>query len=111
MLKIFARIKKEPQIIKFKNNHDVFAELGQDFNIEMNIVMTFGECVQGVIGSEYKLDALFLGPNYEKALKLLKYISKRENCLIMDDYLFKNLSLEMKQHCRTIDCVKFDDKE
>lgn len=61
VLKILARLCKEPKIFKYRNDQRLLVSFKGAFSVEMSFALNFGWAQEGIVGSSYKINPLFFG--------------------------------------------------
>jgi hypothetical protein len=104
-LKVFAEIRRSPEINAYKVHPKIVANYGQSFNTDLNISLHIGWGVEGVIGSENKIDPAYLSPHVSLGIDMLKSIAEYRVSMIMSEEFYGYLSVKAKSCCRRIDTV------
>jgi len=68
-MKIFAKINREPKILKYREDERLQKRL-KNYKVKMGFGLHLGWGIEGAIGSEYKIDASYLSPNVNMASRL-----------------------------------------
>lgn len=99
-LKILARLCKEHKIFKYRNDQRLLVSFKGSFNVEMSFALTLGWASEAIVGSSYKIDPIFFGPEINKLNKLLKLCKKRGSSIVVAESLYENMTSFVKSYCR-----------
>ena len=102
IIKMFADIEKSKEIKKFKNIEEIVAKFGKN-PIKMGFGINLGWSIEGAIGSNFKLDASYLSPNYNMANTCEEKTKIYGVDLVMTDKFVENLSNEAQKNTRILD--------
>lgn len=81
------------------------------FRIRMGYGLHLGTAIEGAIGSRFKVDASYLGPNVNVSMRL-EELTKTYGCwLLMTHHFHQDLCPELKAWCRPIDIVELHTDE
>jgi len=92
VLKILARLCKEPKIFKYRNDQRLLATFKKAFSVEMCFALNFGWANEGIVGSRYKIDPLFFGPEISKLKKLIKFTKDKGSSIVISESLYSNFT-------------------
>ena len=109
ILKMFAGIQKSKEISKFRNLYDIVQKFGGDA-IKIGFGISLGWSIEGAIGSNFKLDASYLSPNYNMANICEEKTKEYGVELVMCDKFVENLSNEAQKNTRILDIVYDEDE-
>ena len=84
----------------------VLARFGPTFTIKMGFGMHVGWCVQGAIGSSYKIDCTYLSPHCEMADRLEAGSKIFVTPINLSHWMVALMSPTIKNHLRAIDRIK-----
>lgn len=93
-------------LVQFINNERVIKRFGQGFTIKMGFGMHVGWCVQGAIGSTYKIDCTYLSPHVEMSDRLEAGSKIFNTPMNLSHWMVALMSPTVKQHLRAIDRIK-----
>ena len=109
ILKIFTGIQKSKEIGKFRNLYEIFQKFGWDA-IKIGFGINLGWSIEGAIGSNFKIDASYLSPNYNLANICEEKTKEYGVDLVMSDKFVENLSNEAQKKTRILDiCYEKDE--
>ena len=69
-VRMIAEITKSYNLLKYKNNKDLKNRIKNYKGVKMGFGLHVGWSIEGPIGSEYKVDASYLGPSVNMASRL-----------------------------------------
>lgn len=104
-LKVIAKVHREPKILAYRNDTRLLARM-KNYKVKMGMGMHIGWSIEGAIGSDYKIDASYLGPNAKLAERLEGQTKTYGMPVLFSEPLFNNFSPSMKSFMRHIDRVK-----
>ena len=93
-------------LVQFLENDRVIKRFGKGFTIRMGFGMHVGWCVQGAIGSSYKIDCTYLSPHVEMSDRLEAGSKIFVTPLNLSHWFVALMSPTIKNHLRAIDRVK-----
>ena len=79
------------------------------YNISISFALHMGRAIEGAIGSEFKVDALYLSADTQLALRLDDLIDTYDKSILLSGEFYKHLSAKGKTFCRKIDQVFTED--
>lgn len=71
--------------------------------------MHTGRAVQGPIGSEFKVDAVYLSTELQVAMRIDKLTDEYDRMIILTGDLFKLISEDARTLCRKIDVITMNE--
>ena len=75
----------------------------QDYQVRLGFGMHVGWAIEGLIGSEYKMDASYLSPHVNISMKLEEANKIYGVPLVISEAVFRVLSEPFKRLCRLMD--------
>ena len=109
IIKMFADIEKSKEIRKFRNIEEIVEKFGKN-PIKIGFGINLGWSIEGAIGSNFKLDASYLSPNYNMANTCEERTKIYGVDLVMTDKFVENLSNEAQKNTRILD-ICYDEDE
>ena len=109
IIKMFADIEKSKEIRKFRNIEEIVERFGKN-PIKIGFGINLGWSIEGAIGSNFKLDASYLSPNYNMANICEEKTKIYGVDLVMTDKFVENLSNEAQKNTRILDICYDEDK-
>mmetsp|Transcript_27764 Transcript_27764/g.5083 ORF Transcript_27764/g.5083 Transcript_27764/m.5083 type:complete len:88 (-) Transcript_27764:352-615(-) len=70
------------------------------------MTLHIGWSVEGVVGSEYKIDPTYLSPNIQLGQDLLEFTKLYEVPILLTEQYYGYLTVKAKSCCRRIDTVQ-----
>jgi hypothetical protein len=92
--------------VPFINHPRCVARFGKGFTIRMGFGMHVGWCVQGAIGSKFKIDCTYLSPHVELSDRLEAGSKIFVTPMNLSHWFVALMSPTIKQHLRAIDRIK-----
>lgn len=78
------------------------------YEVKLGLGLHLGTCIEGAIGSYYKIDPTYLSNNVKMAERLESSTKKFGVPLLISENLWKSFSRTTKNMCRTVDYVEFE---
>ena len=79
------------------------------YQISISFALHVGRAIECAIGSEFKVDALYLSAETQVALRLDQLCDEYDRQIILSGDLVQLLSEKAKQFTRRIDCVQMEE--
>merc|ERR1719387_2476014 len=76
-----------------------------DYRVSIGSSLHYGWTIEGAIGSEFKIDASYLSPNVNVAMKLEEATQIYGVKLLLSQTVMSLMGNPMVQKCRVLDCV------
>ena len=105
LIKIISEIRRSSELQFYKFHPKISTNLGEGFEISISAGLHVGWSIEGVIGSELKIDASYLSPHIYLAHDLLQAIERYKVPILMTEEYYGYLSIKAKTCCRRIDTV------
>ncbi|OMJ66960.1 hypothetical protein SteCoe_36024 [Stentor coeruleus] len=105
LVKIISEIRRSSDLQFYKFHPKISTNMGEGFEISISAGLHVGWCIEGVIGSDMKIDASYLSPHIYLAMDLLKAIERYKVPILMTEEYYGYLSIKAKTCCRRIDTV------
>lgn len=99
ILKIIAKINSYHQIIAYREHQGLNSRI-PDYSVKLGFGLHLGWAIEGLIGSEHKIDASYLSPHVNLASCLEGETKKYGVNFLMSEQVFMNLSDTFKSKCR-----------
>lgn len=81
------------------------------YNISISFALHVGRAIEGAIGSEFKVDALYLSADTQIGLRIDQLCDIYDRPLLMSGDFYKMLSEKGKTFCRKIDQVCMEESK
>lgn len=108
LIKIISEIHRSLDLINYINHPKISTNMGQEYNVKISAGLHVGWAIEGVIGSDLKIDASYLSPHIFLAHDLLQAIDRYRVTILMTEDYYGYLSIKAKTCCRRIDTVTID---
>lgn len=105
LIKIISEIRRSSDLHDYKYHPKISSNLGEGFEISISSGLHVGWSIEGVIGSDFKIDASYLSPHIYLAYDLLQAIDRYQVPILMTEEYYGYLSIKAKTCCRRIDTV------
>lgn len=79
------------------------------YNISISFALHAGRAIECAIGSEFKVDALYLSSESQVTLKLDQLAEEYDRQIILSGDLYNMISDKAKKFTRRIDCVSMEE--
>ena len=76
-----------------------------NYEVRLGLGLHLGECIEGALGSEYKIDPTYLSPHVKMSERLESSTKIYGVPLLLSEYLWKYLTKKTKSYCRQVDWV------
>jgi len=105
LIKIVAHIAISPTLSSYQVHHKLLKRLPR-YRVRMGFGLHSGWAIEGAIGSEFKIDASYLGPNVNLTTRL-QICSHTYGCrIIASAAVARLMSDAVREECRLIDHVR-----
>jgi len=102
IIKIIAKTNSYKQILSYRE-HKGLNERIPDYQVRLGYGLHIGWSIEGLIGSEHKVDASYLSPHVNVAAQLEGGTKMYGAGWLLSEYIFDFLSNSYKALCRHID--------
>jgi class 3 adenylate cyclase len=103
-VKMAAAIARSETLQKYKHNKGLQKRIANYLGVKMGYGLHIGWAIEGPIGSEYKIDASYLGPDVHMASRLEGATKAYGTSMLITDAVY-DLMTESRKYLRKIDCV------
>lgn len=104
---LISGLKKSRKMEKYRKNEGLNKRMpGYDVRLGMGLHM--GYCIEGALGSYYKIDPTYLSPHVKMSERLESSTKVFGVPILISEPLWKKLSGKTKSYTRCIDWVIFD---
>ena len=94
------------------SRHPKIKKTFQDrYNISISFALHVGRSIEGAIGSEFKVDALYLSSDAEIALRIDTLCDTYDKSILLSGEFFRMVSERGKSLCRKIDQVCMEESK
>lgn len=107
-MKLTALIAKSPVLAVYRA-HPKMIQRVPDYCVRLGFGLHTGWAIEGAIGSEFKIDASYLGSNVSLAASLQELTKKYSTLIVLSDALVNLMTAPVSSLCRQIDNVCLPD--
>jgi len=104
-IKTIAEIRRSAEIQAYKVHPRIISRFGPTFAPELTIGIHIGWAIEGVIGSDFKIDPAYLSPHISVGYNLVEARKEYGSSILMSEDFYGYLSVKAKNCCRRIDTV------
>ena len=105
ILKIILKMKTDKRVIAYSKNEKLI-ENNPDYNVKMGFGLHTGWCIEGAIGSSYKIDATYLSHHVNFASTLEEQTKMYGVMMAISNEFYEICSSKAKNYFRQIDCYQ-----
>jgi len=105
LMQIVARVSKSPDMETYREHAGLLLKFPK-FRVSVGLGLHFGKAIEGCIGSDFKVDASYLGPPVP-VVEALSHAAFEYGCqVLVTGAALELMSPRFFQECRIIDCVQ-----
>jgi class 3 adenylate cyclase len=106
-IKIVAEIRRASDLSAYSKHPKIIPKFGMSYRVSVTLGVHVGWSIEGVIGSEHKIDASYLSPHVNLCAALERVARRIYNTeIIISQQMAELLSAVANEKCRLIDCAK-----
>ena len=105
--KVAVAISKCPVLASYRN-HPKILQFESNFKIELNIGLHIGWAIEGIIGSEFKIDAAYISADVSNTHQICSLNEELGTNILCSEAYNLSLSNEMAEEWRLVDSVKLN---
>lgn len=102
ILKIIYKMSRDQRIVAYSENTKLTAKM-PDYKVKMGFGLHWGWCIEGAIGSSYKIDATYLSHHVNYASSLEEKTKMYGVLLAISHQFYEICSIKSKKYFRQID--------
>ena len=102
ILKILARTNSYKQIIAYREHHGLCERI-PDYQVKLGFGLHVGWSIEGLIGSDFKIDASYLSPHVNISMRLEEANKTYGVPFVLSQDIYNILSKPYKALCRPLD--------
>ena len=106
-----AEIGRANSLKRFVDNEKMRNRIGKGFKIRLGFGLHFGWAIEGALGSHFKVDATYLSPHINMAMRLEGETKKYGVPVLLSGEFFERMSPVCQELCRKIDSMELSDGE
>ena len=107
-VKMIAEITRSYNLQKYKSNEGLKERIKNYEGVKMGFGLHVGWAIEGPIGSEFKIDASYLGPHVNVASRLEAGTKHYGVPMLISRDLYALMTLKNKEHLRQVDKVEMN---
>lgn len=107
-VKMIAEITRSYNLQKYKSNEGLKQRIKNYEGVKMGFGLHVGWAIEGPIGSEFKIDASYLGPHVNVASRLEAGTKHYGVQMLISGDLYALMTLKNKEHLRQVDKVEMN---
>jgi hypothetical protein len=104
-IKVIAELRRSVDVQAYKTHPKILSRFGSSFTPSLTISLHNGMALEGIVGSEYKIDPVYLSPQIELAYFMTDIAAVYDTTLILTEDFYGYLSVKAKSCCRRIDTI------
>uniref|UniRef100_A0A7S3NWZ5 Guanylate cyclase domain-containing protein n=1 Tax=Euplotes crassus TaxID=5936 RepID=A0A7S3NWZ5_EUPCR len=102
VVKIIAKINSYKHILAYRENEKLNERI-PEYSIQMGFGLHIGWAIEGLIGSQFKIDASYLSPHVNLASRLEAATKQYGVKFLLSEPLYDMLSKDFQAKCRCVD--------
>lgn len=102
VIKIIAKINSYKHILAYRENEKLNERI-PEYSIQMGFGLHIGWAIEGLIGSQFKIDASYLSPHVNLASRLEAATKQYGVQFLLSEPLYNLLSKPFQEKCRWVD--------
>ncbi len=106
---ILLHLRTDANIIAFEKHQRITSRMACGFRVRLGFGLHSGWGIEGPIGSNYKVDASYLGEHVNMSMRLEGATKEYDVPLLLSQDFYESLSPYMQQFCRKVDRVTVSD--
>eukprot|EP00929_Paragymnodinium_shiwhaense_P118406 TRINITY_DN90327_c0_g1_i1.p1 TRINITY_DN90327_c0_g1~~TRINITY_DN90327_c0_g1_i1.p1 ORF type:complete len:1004 (-),score=166.35 TRINITY_DN90327_c0_g1_i1:92-3103(-) len=107
LVKVIAAINRSPLLEEYRSNPAIRTRTGRpEYQVELGCSLHKGSAVEGCVGSEFKLDVVYMGPNVNVCKRLQTAACQYGVHIVLSHNMALSCSPQMLRLFRVIDHVK-----
>ena len=102
---LISGLKKSRKMEKYRNNPGLNKRM-PNYDVRLGMGLHMGQCVEGALGSYYKIDPTYLSPHVKMSERLESSTKVFGVPILISEPLWKKLSRKTKTYTRCVDwCI------
>jgi hypothetical protein len=104
-VKTIAEIGRAQDLQAYSRHPKIQHKFGEKYTIKISFALHTGKAIQGPIGTEYKVDAVYLSTEMQVAMRIDLLCDVYDRMILLTGDLQKLLSENARVLCRKIDTI------
>ena len=104
-VKTLAQLQRASDLMAYSRHPHIIKTFADKYVISISFALHVGRAIEGAIGSEFKVDALYLSADTQISLRIDSLCDTYDRQILMSGDFFKMVSPKGKTFCRKIDQV------
>ena len=109
-IKITAAINRSPLLAEYRSHPGILQRI-KDFRVELSFGLHVGQAIEGAVGSEFKIDASYVGPDVSLATRIQRLTVDYGCHILMTSAVIDKCSQSVRDVTRKVDNVAFDNNK
>ena len=110
-VKILVEIRRASDLQAYQRHPKISPKFGQNYRTKLTFGLHLGWAIEGAIGTEYKIDSLYLSPDASIAMRVEEFCSEYESHVLLTEDVVSALSEKAKSTLRLIDNVVMNESK
>lgn len=108
-IKTIAEVGRAQDLQAYSRHPKIIHKFNDNYSIKISFALHTGKAVQGPIGSEFKVDAVYLSPEMQVANRIDSLCDEYDRMILLTGDLYRLLSEKARELCRQIDKVTMNE--
>lgn len=104
-VKTLTQLQRDQSLIAYSKHPKIMKTFQDKYQISISFSLHVGRAIEGAIGSEFKVDALYLSADTQIALRIDKLCDTYDRQVLLSGDFYRMVSERGKSFCRKIDQV------
>ena len=104
---LISGLKKSRKMEKYRNNPGLNKRM-PNYDVRLGMGLHMGQCVEGALGSYYKIDPTYLSPHVKMSERLESSTKVFGVPILISEPLWRKLSRKTKSYTRCVDWVVYE---
>ena len=110
-VKTLTQLARAQEMMAYKNHPRINKTFLDKYNISISFALHVGRAIEGAIGSEFKVDALYLSADTQIALRIDQLCDTYDRQILLSGAFQGMLSSKGKTFCRKVDQVCMEESK
>lgn len=104
-VQVVAELSRDTQLAEYREHPALLARLPK-FRVSLGFGLHLGWSIEGAIGSEFKIDASYLSPHVNVAVRLEAATAEYGVTILLSEPLVRSCEMPLSRHFRAVDHVR-----